>query len=470
MVFALPWACGSFDDYRIKRARTDGKDAAAEASGAGGSTVEAGSGGAAAGSDARTSGGSDTGTPDTGVPGCGADADCVGSVIGPVCNSATRACVQCLPGGTACGAGLYCTTANQCAIGCAVDLDCVGVASGPGNEGGVEAGVAADSGGDGATPSPSDAGGRPDASRRDAGRDASRDATADGARRDASLDAAGREGGRDGSGGVRCDTVAHACVGCTADADCPLGTVCEPGAARCIPGCTPSRACPAGLECCSGECADLGRTPSHCGACGNACDIPGSVAACVAGSCQFASCQTGFPDCNDDTSDGCEAELASDPANCNACGRACAALPNADPGCTAGQCGLGPCQAGFEDCEGDPSNGCETNLETNAASCGGCGFVCDLLNASESCVAGECQIANCTAGYEDCNKDPADGCEVNRLGDAANCGTCGNVCVFTNAAARCDDGVCRIDTCLAPRGDCNGDPTDGCETNRNLDV
>ena len=38
--------------------------------------------------------------------------------------------------------------------------------------------------------------------------------------------------------------------------------------------------------------------------------------------------------------------------------------------------------------------------------------MCDLANASESCVAGVCTLDLCDAGFVDCDLDPATGCEA----------------------------------------------------------
>jgi hypothetical protein len=44
----------------------------------------------------------------------------------------------------------------------------------------------------------------------------------------------------------------------------------------------------------------------HCGACGNACDIPGAVADCVESTCVFVRCAEGRLDLDGDTANGCE--------------------------------------------------------------------------------------------------------------------------------------------------------------------
>ncbi|HYP89553.1 MAG TPA: MopE-related protein [Polyangiaceae bacterium] len=47
--------------------------------------------------------------------------------------------------------------------------------------------------------------------------------------------------------------------------------------------------------------------------------------------------------------------------------------------------------------------------------------------------------------------------------DINNCGTCGNVCIFTGAEAMCVKGKCEIGECRDARYDLDGDPNNGCE-------
>ena len=98
--------------------------------------------------------------------------------------------------------------------------------------------------------------------------------------------------------------------------------------------------------------------PFNCGGCGHVCPSgPHSEATCSFEACGL-HCDAGFADCNQIPTDGCEVNLAYDPANCGACGTNCAA-PNATGVCDAGQCGL-VCNVGFSNCDGIQSNGCET--------------------------------------------------------------------------------------------------------------
>lgn len=97
---------------------------------------------------------------------------------------------------------------------------------------------------------------------------------------------------------------------------------------------------------------------NNCGSCGHACVAgPNAGTTCNSGNCRL-QCYTGFADCNGVYADGCESHLADDPAHCGRCGTSCAAA-NATGVCTAGACSV-RCNTGFSDCDGDPSNGCET--------------------------------------------------------------------------------------------------------------
>jgi hypothetical protein len=54
----------------------------------------------------------------------------------------------------------------------------------------------------------------------------------------------------------------------------------------------------------------------------------------------------------------------------------------------ASTCAIITCNAGYADCNGTYSDGCETNLNTNASHCGMCGVVCSA--PTPNCTAGTC--------------------------------------------------------------------------------
>jgi hypothetical protein len=68
------------------------------------------------------------------------------------------------------------------------------------------------------------------------------------------------------------------------------------------------------------------------------------------------------------------------------------------------------CASGYESCDGDVDNGCETSTKT-LTDCDGCNVACALANATESCSTGTCEVIECSSGYCDQNGSDVDGCE-----------------------------------------------------------
>jgi hypothetical protein len=157
------------------------------------------------------------------------------------------------------------------------------------------------------------------------------------------------------------------------------------------------------------------------------------------GECE-GSCANGFGDCNGDPTDGCETSL-SDPNNCGSCGHVCA-YPHAGAECLDFTCRLASCDSGYGDCDGANSDGCEVDLTSDPNHCWACGRSCPSINGAGVCFEGECAIS-CSAGYDDCNGDAADGCEVEIESDPNNCGNCGDVCQGPSPV--CVGGSCGIE-------------------------
>lgn len=97
-----------------------------------------------------------------------------------------------------------------------------------------------------------------------------------------------------------------------------------------------------GKSSCKGKCVDLLSDVGACGSCGAPCDAPGpnQVTSCNKGVCVY-ECAPGFGDCNGSTLDGCETNLRQHPSHCGACGNACD-LAAGQP-CVEGACLMKAC-------------------------------------------------------------------------------------------------------------------------------
>lgn len=205
-------------------------------------------------------------------------------------------------------------------------------------------------------------------------------------------------------------------------------------------------ACPAGTELCDGSCADTDTDSAHCGGCGVECAAgPNQIANCSDGVCA-TECVDGFGDCDGSAGDGCETALTS-PSACGSCTNACSAGPNQVPTCDGGACGA-ECVAGFADCNGLASDGCEADLDSSQLHCGRCGRICGL---TESCVAGAC--ATCAAG---CSGSCTSGCCTEQ------CFGVGMPCTYTSP------GTCRhVYDCGGSARSCNVTCTAGASCAQN---
>ena len=260
------------------------------------------------------------------------------------------------------------------------------------------------------------------------------------------------------------------------------------------------------LSQCDCQCVDTQTSIDHCGACGNVCEYDNAAALCSAGSCEMGACDADWGDCDNDDSNGCEADLLTDPDYCGDCDTQCSGdtpfcvngacsencpggltdcggtcvdtqtnvnhcggcdnacdLANTDEiDCVAGACVVVSCSDGWADCDGDDATGCETELGT-VDDCSDCGDACEFANAGAACEDGSCVMGECDAGWADCDADAANGCET-ELGTVDDCGGCGDACSYDNASGLCTEGACEMGACDANYGDCNADAADGCET------
>ena len=101
------------------------------------------------------------------------------------------------------------------------------------------------------------------------------------------------------------------------------------------------------------------------------------------------------------------------------------------------------CPSGFADCDQDPSNGCEADLQTSNGHCGRCDTPCESDVWDAGCVQGVCRVLSCPTGLDDCNGSVTDWCETNTLMSAVHCGGCGQPCPD---GFSCINGLCSCDS------------------------
>ncbi|MEO8179957.1 MAG: hypothetical protein ABI895_14075 [Deltaproteobacteria bacterium] len=212
-------------------------------------------------------------------------------------------------------------------------------------------------------------------------------------------------------------------------------------------------------------------TLTHCGGCGVPCSLPNGTTSCDTGVCQLVSCANGFDDCDADPSTGCETRLDT-LTDCGRCGTTCFIAGAQDLNCSGGVCSAARCAAFLADCDGD-SVSCETDLRT-LGDCVGCNVPCGdqsghLANGTASCSGGSCGIGVCDSGFGDCDASPGNGCET-QLNSLVDCAGCDVPCNRANGSESCASGSCQTVSCDPGFDDCDGDDSTGCEAQLGTDA
>jgi len=205
---------------------------------------------------------------------------------------------------------------------------------------------------------------------------------------------------------------------------------------------------------------------TNCGGCGLACSTVHGTPSCNNATCSIV-CAGGYGNCDGNVANGCEAEFASNTNNCGSCGTVCNNT-NGSPTCTTGVCGIS-CNSGFGNCDNNASNGCETTTSSSLAHCGTCNHACNSTNGSATCVNSTCGII-CTPGFGNCDNNVDNGCEAVFASDPLHCGSCSGLCNLANAVEGCSGGACTIASCNPNWGNCDGTVSNGCETPTSADV
>jgi len=130
---------------------------------------------------------------------------------------------------------------------------------------------------------------------------------------------------------------------------------------------------------------DLTTDPEHCGSCETACAPAHAFGECVASTCGLASCDVGWYDLNGGLDDGCEYRC----------------LPTESDDTI--------CDLRDNDCDGMVDE--DVDLDTDPANCGTCGLICRFAHAAATCVAGDCTLGACDAGFHDVDGVGGNGCE-----------------------------------------------------------
>jgi hypothetical protein len=217
---------------------------------------------------------------------------------------------------------------------------------------------------------------------------------------------------------------------------------------------------------------------AHCGACGDTCAPDNAVGQCVAGNCLIDTsapdtvegCLGTFANCNGETEDGCEADLMNDAETCSSCDFACSAA-GGTADCDAGSCII-DCDPGFDDCNEDVSDGCEVDLTVSTLHCTECFNACTAVPPEVPvCDGTEClgitcnDVADC-GGVQPCGAcDPDTQCD-DLLTTTTHCGGCGIDCTAANAITACEDSggySCAIAACSGAYADCDEQYLNGCE-------
>jgi len=213
-------------------------------------------------------------------------------------------------------------------------------------------------------------------------------------------------------------------------------------------GTTAANQCTSQATKCAGPCWECGKGCADKGTCTKTLCNGQCVAACPSGRVLNAQCQCV---CASGTLCGSTCvDTQTDAHNCGTCSTNCTALSHAAQStCSGGACQL-VCDQGYANCDGNPSNGCETDI-TTTTNCGTCGVAC---RDDETCQSGSCQ---CPDGTKACSGT------CTTIGTNTNCSDCNDVC---GAAKSCQSGSCQCEaagyTSCTPGGSCEPIPSGRC--------
>lgn len=106
-----------------------------------------------------------------------------------------------------------------------------------------------------------------------------------------------------------------------------------------------------------------------------------------------------------------------------------------------GKCAVSPTTGALMCCIGciDSGGYCRTSSQMTCGLNGSACVECGLQHATASCISGSCNIASCDSGWEDCDSNVMNGCETSVSNDVLNCGGCQDLCA---PGQSCAAGAC----------------------------
>ena len=247
--------------------------------------------------------------------------------------------------------------------------------------------------------------------------------------------------------GKNCGSISDGCGGTLDCGTCTAPQICGGSTPNVCGACMPTTCAAQGKNC--GSISDGCGGTINCGSCG-------ANQTCTSGG--TCACAFGFNDCDGNAANGCESPFINQ-YNCGTCGNTCALdgtefcrgpLMTPDP--PTWECVS--CGATSGNCDNDSLNLCETYLLASFSNCGACGHACQT---GQVCQNGSCAGA-CTPPYTACN-----GSCYDLQNNAEHCGSCDFACSSIHMAY-CSGGTCSQCAGLFTWGNCDGDLTNGCET------
>ena len=111
------------------------------------------------------------------------------------------------------------------------------------------------------------------------------------------------------------------------------------------------------------------------------------------------------------------------------CGRI-SLIPNGIATCVGSACSVSSCMQGYDNCDSDPTNGCESNLMAGEPYCGACNTGC--TGSGDPCLKNSCINGACTLTFR------PGGTSCYDVGTCNGSGVCTGLCIYAGANGICN--------------------------------